>query len=109
MNTAMALPGNSDSTFLTHLFARGFEDQRYVVERFQAMVDGDIRRWPSDEKTAKGRRKAKRTTVSLKDVQALRPAHNEVIVCTGMRIRSSGVQYWGSVATGLFYDRKQKG
>ena len=44
MNTAMALPGNSDSTFLTHLFARGFEDQRYVVERFQAMVDGDIRR-----------------------------------------------------------------
>ena len=58
MNTAMALPGNSDSTFLTHLLARGLEDDRYVVERFQAMVDGDIRRWPGDKKTPKGRRKS---------------------------------------------------
>ena len=33
MNMAMALPGNSDSTFLTHLLARGLEDDRYVVER----------------------------------------------------------------------------
>ena len=80
------------------------EDDRYVVERFQAMVDGDIRRSPGDEKTAKGRRKATRTTVSLKNVQALRPARNEIIVCTGLRIRGSGIQYWvpwqrGSSAT----------
>ena len=109
MNTAMALPGNSDSTFLTHLLARGLEDERYVVERFQAMVDGDIRRWPGDEKTPKGRRKAKRPTVSLKDVQALRPARTEIIICTGLRIRGSGIQYWGSVASGLLCDRKQRG
>ena len=28
MNAALALPGNSDSTFLTHLLARGLEDDR---------------------------------------------------------------------------------
>ena len=52
------------------------------------MVDGDIRRWPGDEKTAKGRRKAKRTTVSLKAVQALRPARTEIIVCCQHRFES---------------------
>ena len=109
MNAALALPGNSDNTFLTHMLARGLEDDRYVVERFQAMVDGDIRRWPGDKKTPKGRRKAKRATVSLKAVQALRPARNEIIMCTGLRIRGSGIQYWGSIATGLLCERKQKG
>ena len=109
MNTAMALPGNSDNTFLTHLLARGLEDERYVVERFQALADGDIRRMPGDELAKKGRRKAKRTTLSLKDVQTLRPARNEIIVCTGLRIKGSGIQYWGSLSTGLFADRKQRG
>ena len=71
MSTAIALPGNSDRTFLTHLLARGLENERDVVER-QAMGDGDIRRWPGGKKTATGRRKAKRTTVSLKEIQALR-------------------------------------
>ena len=106
MNAAMALPGSS-STFLTHMLARGLEDDRYVVERFQAMADGDICRSPGDEPAQKGRRKAKRKTVSLKGVQALRPARTEIIICTGLRIRSAGVQYWGDLATGLFCDRKQ--
>ena len=109
MNMAMALPGNSDRTFLTHLLTRGLEDDRYVVERFHALADGDIRRMPGDEPAKKGRRKAKRPTVSLKDVQALRPARTEIIICTGLRIRGSGIQYWGSVASGLLCDRKQRG
>ena len=44
MIAAMALPGNS-STFLTHMVAHGLKVDRYVAERFQAMADGDIRRW----------------------------------------------------------------
>ena len=98
MNTALALPGNSDSTFLTHLLARGLEDERYVVERFQAMADGDIRRMSGDAAPAKSRRKAKRNTASLKTVKEMRPARNEIIVCSGLRIKGSGVQYWGSYA-----------
>ena len=109
MNTAMAVPGNTASTFLIHFFGHGLADARYVVERFQAMANGDIRRWPADEPTTrKGRRKAKRVTATLDEVKEMRPARTEIIVCTGLRIRG-GVRYWGSVSTGLFCDRKQKG
>ena len=41
--------------------ARGLEDDRYVVERFQAMADGDIRRMPGEEAAKKKGRKVKRT------------------------------------------------
>ena len=108
MQTLTARLGNA-RTFLTHMLACGLEDDRYVVEGFQSMVDGEIRRWPGDEPaTKKGRHKAKRTTVSLKAVQEMRPARNEIIVCTGIRIKGSGVQYWGDLATGLFVERKQR-
>ena len=33
MNITMTLPGNTVSTFLTHFFGRGLEDERYVIER----------------------------------------------------------------------------
>ena len=107
MHAAIAVPGSA-STILTHLFGRGLADERYVVERYKAMADGDIRRWPGDEIPAKGRRKPKRTIASLADVRRLRPARTEIIICTGLRIRG-GVQIWGDIATGLFVDRKQRG
>ena len=108
MNTAMAMPGNTASTFLTHFFGSGLEDERYVVERFQAMADGNIRRMPGGEPAKKGR-KAKRTIASLKAVKEMRPARTEIIVCTALNLKNSGVQFWGAVATSLFCDRKQKG
>ena len=108
MSTAIAIPGNTASTFLTHFFGTGLADERYVVERFKAMADGDIRPWPgAASATGKGRR-AKRITATLNVVREMRPAPTEIIVCTGLRIRG-GVQYWGSVSTGLFCDRKQRG
>ncbi len=82
MHAAIAVPGSA-STILTHVFGRGLADERYVVERFQAMADGDIRRAPGDAAPAKGRRKAKRTVVTLKAVRQLRPTRTEIIVCTG--------------------------
>ena len=109
MTTAIALPGNAASTFLTHFFGSGLADDTYVVERFKAMVDGDIRRCADQPPAArKGRHKTKRATASLKAVQAMRPERNEVIVCTGLKTRG-GVQYWGWIAMGLGIDRRQKG
>ena len=96
MHAAIAVPGSA-STILTHVFGRGLADERYVVERYRAMADGDIRRAPGDAIPAKGRRKAKRTTVSLKAVQQLRPTRTEIIICTGLRIKG-GVQIWGDYA-----------
>ena len=103
MTTAIAIPSNTASTLLTHFFGRGFSDDSYVVERFKAMVDGDIRRCADEPPAAKkGRRKPKYTTASLNAVRPMRPERNEVIVCTGLKTR-------GGVAMGLGIDRKQKG
>ena len=105
MQTLNALRGNA-RTFLTHMFGPGLDDDRYLVERFQSMADGEIRRRPGDELSTQGRRKTKRAIVSLRAVQKLRPARDEIIVCTGIRIKG-GVQYWGDLATGMFVERKR--
>ena len=53
VHAAIVVPGNA-STILTHVFGRGLPDERYVVERFQAMSDRDIRRAPGDVTPANG-------------------------------------------------------
>ena len=108
MTAAMALPGNTADTFLVHLFGTGLADEKYVVERFKAMADGDIRPIRPKAPGENGRRKAKRTVVSRKQAEAMRPDRTEIIICTGLRTRG-GRQAWGAVALGLFCDRKQRG
>ena len=109
MTAATAMPGNTAETFLVHFFGTGLADDRYVVERFRAMVDGDIRRCPDEALTAnKGRHRTKHPTASLKAVKEMRPGRTEIIVCTGLKTRG-GWQLWGSVAAGLLCDRRQRG
>ena len=81
-------------TYITHFFGRGLEDQdRYDVQRFQSMTSGEIRavKASGDE------------SVSCGTVRGMRPARNEIIICTARRAPKSGVQFWGALATGLFY------
>ena len=106
MQMAKALPGNS-RTFLTHMFGRGLEDDRYIVERFKSMTNGDIRPLSAEKPAKKDRRKARRTTVSRRAVKEMRPGRDEIIICTGVRIKG-GIQYWGIFATSLFVERKQR-
>lgn len=81
-------------TYITHLFGRGLKDQdRYDVQRYRSMTNGEIR-------PVKG---SDGETVSCVTVRAMRPARNEIIVCTAQRKPQSGVQFWGALATGLFY------
>ena len=108
MTAAMAMPGNTADTFLVHFFGTGLADDKYVVERFKAMADGDIRPIRPEADGAKGRRKAKHMVVSRKEVEAMRPDRTEIIICTGLSTRG-GRQAWGAVALGLFCDRKQRG
>ena len=63
MSAAIAIPGSTAATFLTHFFGPGL-----VVERFQTMADGDIRPWPAKAAARKGR-SAKRVTATLKAVR----------------------------------------
>ena len=88
----MKTPRPQASTFLTHLFSRGLADERYAVERFRSTTDGDIRPVPAGES---GGHKTKRATATRKAVREMRPARDELIVCTGIRIPGSGLQLWG--------------
>ena len=106
MQTATA-PGASSRTFLIHMFMRGLDDNRYVVERYKSTFDGEIVRWPCKGKSKTG--KQPRQIMSLGAVQRMRPEQDEIIVCTGVKIAGSGIQYWGSAATGLFAERRRKG
>ena len=108
MTAAMAMPGNTADTFLVHFFGTGLADEKYVVERFKAMADGDIRPVRPETAGAKGGCKAGHTVVSRRQAEAMRPGRAEIIVCTGLSTRG-GRQAWGSVAAGLLCDRKQRG
>ena len=106
MQTVNTRPGNA-RTFLVHMFGRGLEDDRYVVERFKSMTNGDIRPVFTDAPAKKGPGKVRRTTVTLKAVREMRPGRDEIIICTGVTIKG-GTQIWGDLATGLFVERKQR-
>ena len=108
MTTAMAKPDNTSDTFLVHYFGGGLNDERYVVERFKAYADGDIRPWNGGGAAKNNGRSPRRVTATLKAVKELRPACTEIIICTGLRTRG-GQQLWGSVASGLLCERKQRG
>ena len=106
MQTVNTRPGNA-RTFLTHMFGRGLEDDRYVVERFKSMTNGDIRPLSAEKPAKKGRCKARRTTVSRRAVKEMRPGRDEIIICTGVTIKG-GAQFWGDRATSIFVERKQR-
>ena len=95
MPTVQTHPGNNASTFLTHLFGQGLDDDRYRVERFRSMADGDIRPLGEGGMKTKNRSKAPKATVSRQAVRKMRPQRDEIIIATGINLRNSGVQYWG--------------
>ena len=97
MQIGGAKRGNTE-TFLVHIFGRGLDDERYVVERFRSSADGEISPVPIAVPPARGkkRRRPRHTVASLSNVRNMRPAHDEVIVCTAVNLEDSGVQFWGT-------------
>ena len=96
-------------TFLVHHFGRGLVDEgrTFAVERFRSLADGDIRRWPLDAMSGHGHRRPKPEVATYRQVREMRPAFNEVIVCTALGTRS-GLQLWGAAACSIFPQRKQR-
>ena len=95
-------------TFLVHIFGRGLDDERYVVEKYRTLADGRIRPVPPEQENAKGRRGRRRMIASLSAVREMRPERDEIIVCTAVKLAGSGVQYYGSAACGLFIARNAR-
>ena len=87
----MRKPRPEARTFLTHLLSRGLADERYEVRRYKS-TGGEVRPVPVGEK---GRCRSKRVTASRRAVREMRPARDELIVCTGLNIPGSGLQLWG--------------
>ncbi len=88
-------------TYLVHLFGRGLDDERYVVETYRSRPDGRIEPVEPEQSRTKGRRRQRRTIASLAAVKKMRPERDQIIVCTGVKLAGSGVQLYGWQATGL--------
>ena len=98
MSTARTIK-RAASTYLVHFFGGGLQEKgRYVVERYKTAASGEIRPLSTDNKGA-GRRE-RRTTLSGRAVQRLRPVPNEIIVATSVD-RDAGMQLFGSAAAGI--------
>ena len=88
-------------TYLVHLFGRGLDGERYVVEKFRSRPDGQIHPVEAEQPKAGGRRRPRRTIVSAGAVRKMRPERDEIIICTALDLKASGVQIWGIAASGL--------
>ena len=102
-----AIPGDTASTFLVHFFDGGLADERYVVERFKAFADGDIRPWLGEAPAAtkEGPSQGEARHCHPGGGEEMRPARTEITVCTGTRTRG-GQQLWGDLAASLWHDRR---
>ena len=87
----MRKPKREANTFLTHLLSRGLADERYEIRRYKS-TGGEVRPVPAADK---GGRRSKRVTASRRAVREMRPARDELIVCTGLKVPDSGLQLWG--------------
>ena len=94
-----ARPASSASGIRRLCAACGAQQWRAERERY-ARARATGRRYGGKDPVGKRNRARRRSR------KAMRPARNEIIVCTGLRTRG-GVQVWGDIATGLFHDRKQ--
>ena len=86
-------------TYLIHVFGRGLDGERYLVERYRTKSDGEIRRVETEQ--PEGRRGRSRTVVGASAVREMRPERDEIIVCTALDLKASGVQVWGLSAAGM--------
>ena len=92
-------------TYLVHVFGRGLEGDRYVIEKYRSLADGQIHAVEAEQPGIKGKRGKRRTTLSAGAVKRLRPERDEIIICTALNLKASGVQYWGIGATGIIAAR----
>ena len=89
-------------TFLVHVFGRGLDGDRYVVERFRSRPDGQIHPVEAGQpKSRMGGRRPRRTVVSAGEVKKMQPERDEIIICTALDLKASGVQLWGCAASGI--------
>ena len=89
-------------TYLVHVFGRGLEGDRYVIEKYRSLADGQIHPVEAERPSSrKGGRRPRRTVVSAGEVTKMQPERDEIIICTALNLKASGVQIWGTAAAGI--------
>ena len=88
-------------TFLVHVFGDGLDGERYAIERYRSLASGEIRPAQAEEARPGSRRKPRRTIASAGEVKNMRPERDEIIICTALDLKKSGLQMWGILASGL--------
>ena len=64
----------SAQTYLVHVFGRGLEGDRYVIEKYRSDPNGQIHPVEPEQPATKRRRSKRRTIVSAGAVTKLRPS-----------------------------------
>lgn len=109
MNTCISTRAPA-TTFLIHFFGRGLVDEGrcYAVERFVSLSNGDICRRPAHAPRSKKKHgQPKPEVATFDEVRDMRPAYNEIVVCTALGTRSR-VQLWGPSVCGILGDRRRR-
>ena len=71
MQIGSAQRGNRE-TCLVHIFGRGLDDERYVVECFRSMANGEIRPVPiAAPAVRRGKSRTRHTVTSLSNVKQM--------------------------------------
>ena len=106
MQTVKAFRGNA-RTFLTHMFGRGLDDDRYVIERFLSKADGEIRPRRRNGALKKSRGNTSSEIVSLSTVKRSGPSATRSLSAP---VSPSSVVFniGGDRATGLFVNAKYR-
>ncbi len=98
MQAAIAPCGDA-RTYLIHFVSGGLDDERYIVERFRSLANGKIVPAQSSGAARKGQRKARGTIVTAKALEEMRPARDEIIIATGIKLRHCGCSCEASAAS----------
>ena len=85
-------------TFLVHIFGRGLDDERYVIEKYRTLADGQIRPVEAEQPKTKRRGRQQRTIASVSAVEKMRPERDEIIVCTAVKLAANAMRRAGTPA-----------
>ena len=84
---------------------RTFVRDCYFIQRYLFQANGDIVPVDAEGVKPKSRRWPQPTVALLKQVESLRPARDEFIIATGIKLRHYSVQLWGWRAMEIFVER----
>ena len=99
----------STRAWLTHFVGNALDDDRYFVDTFRSLANGEIVPVQSDGSKPKGRHRMRGRILTLKGVERLRPPRDQIIIATRVKRRDCGAQFWGWRSLGIFADRRQCG